>query len=178
MTEHEVEELAPEAVRAARDPLTRRIIWAGGAVAVVSMVVFAVSGWVSAVALMRANDEGQVLAQQVIAECDQGQRQGSTCEQAEDVTEAAEAAPAALPGKPGRDGRNGHDGRDGRDGEDGEDGEDGKNGADGADSTAVGPSGAPGSPGADSTVPGPQGTKGDSGRGVKSVECKIGRAHV
>ena len=173
MTEEEIAEedqrAVASAVRASRDPVTRLVLTVGVAVFVLSLLVFAASGWIVLATQTKAAEEGQRLGETVKADCESGEYEGEACEQAEVVTELD--PPVPIPGEPGEDGSPGASGKPGADGSPGARG---KPGRPGADSTVAGPSGAAGSPGADSTVPGPRGGTGAPGRGVASVECTSG----
>lgn len=183
MTETERQQVTRDAVRGARDPQTRRILWVVVPITVFAIVAGFVLGFVLLLQYKKGSDEGLTLAQLVKRDCASGELSGAICGQAKVTEEAVNDAPAALPGAPGQDGSPGADGSPGSpgpSGKPGRDGKPGKDGEDGSDSDVPGPSGASGQPGADSTVPGPQGEKGetgekgDAGRGVSSVECTSG----
>jgi hypothetical protein len=182
-------QMTRRAMRDARDPKTRRMLWASGVVTLLAVVAAFVAGWSLLVSSQKSANEGVTLAQQVQAACDRGEIDAAICQQADDTEKAAEDAPVGIPGaqgEPGPQGIQGEPGVDGMDGSPGPRGPRGERGEDGSDSLVPGPAGASGAPGADSTVAGPQGEKGEpgpagtdgadgkNGRGVQSIECTSG----
>lgn len=174
-----------ETERRQRRSSERLNVWQAAMLALLVIVVAALTGWAGHIQGQRdaagsqaaSNaDAAKSLAGRVKAACatstDEGRslRQAGLCDEASRVESRVRDAPAPTAGAPGPAGPIGPAGRPGRD----------ATGAPGKDAT-----GAPGRAGADSTVPGPKGDKGDpgqpgrdatgergpAGRGIVSIAC-------
>lgn len=183
-----------ETERRQRRSSERLNVWQAAMLALLVIVVAALTGWAGHIQGQRdaagsqaaSNaDAAKSLAGRVKAACatstDEGRslRQAGLCDEASRVESRVRDAPAPTAGAPGpagpmgpagRPGSPGHDGQQGRGGRPGRDatgapGSPGRDGRPGRDATgAPGKDGAPGQAGADSTVPGPKGDKGDPGQ--------------
>lgn len=175
-----------ETERRQRQSSERLNVWQAAMLALLVIVVAALTGWAGHIQGQRdaagsqaaSNaDAAKSLAGRVKAACatstDEGRslRQAGLCDEASRIESRVRDAPAPTAGAPGPAGPIGPAGRPGRDatGKAGAAGRPGKDatGQPGRDATgAPGQPGrdATGQPGADSTVPGPKGDKGDPGR--------------
>lgn len=189
-----------ETERRQRQSSERLNVWQAAMLALLVIVVAALTGWAGHIQGQRdaagsqaaSNaDAAKSLAGRVKAACatttDEGRslRQAGLCDEASRVESrvrdapaptagapgpAGPIGPAGRPGSPGQDGRQGRGGRPGRDAT-GAPGLPGRDGRPGKDAT-----GAPGKDGADSTVPGPKGDKGDPGQPGRDATGERGPA--
>lgn len=187
-----------ETERRQRQSSERLNVWQAAMLALLVVVVAALTGWAGHIQGQRdaagsqaaSNaDAAKSLAGRVKAACatstDEGRslRQAGLCDEASRVESRVRDAPAPTAGAPGPAGPIGPAGRPGRDatGKAGAAGRPGKDatGQPGRDATgAPGQPGrdATGQPGADSTVPGPKGDKGDPGQPGKDATGERGPA--
>lgn len=187
-----------ETERRQRQSSERLNVWQAIMLALLVIVVAALTGWAGHIQGQRdaagsqaaSNaDAAKSLAGRVKAACatstDEGRslRQAGLCDEASRVESRVRDAPAPTAGAPGPAGPIGPAGRPGRDatGKAGAAGRPGKDatGQPGRDATgAPGQPGrdATGQPGADSTVPGPKGDKGDPGQPGKDATGERGPA--
>lgn len=187
-----------ETERRQRQSSERLNVWQAAMLALLVVVVAALTGWAGHIQGQRdaagsqaaSNaDAAKSLAGRVKAACatstDEGRslRQAGLCDEASRVESRVRDAPAPTAGAPGPAGPIGPAGRPGRDatGKAGAAGRPGKDatGQPGRDATgAPGQPGrdATGQPGADSTAPGPKGDKGDPGQPGKDATGERGPA--
>lgn len=187
-----------ETERRQRQSSERLNVWQAVLLALLVIVVAALTGWAGHIQGQRdaagsqaaSNaDAAKSLAGRVKAACatstDEGRslRQAGLCDEASRIESRVRDAPAPTAGAPGPAGPIGPAGRPGRDatGKAGAAGRPGKDatGQPGRDATgAPGQPGrdATGQPGADSTVPGPKGDKGDPGQPGKDATGERGPA--